>query len=151
MPPKAKRNVHIEGTLEPELVVAPARRNGVALPVADADWLRARYRFRGLQSFLDVLGANMAAPRTERDFSAMAPGYLRRARDNGVRRAEIFVDLRSHLARACPWTRLSRGSRRPSPTAGGRQAAACRASVMTGIRSGPRTTRRHLARPAHRT
>lgn len=100
--PKAELHVHIEGTLEPELVVGLARRNGVTLPADGVDGLRARYRFEGLQSFLDVLNANMAVLRTERDFYDMTLGYLRRARDNGVRRAEIFFDLQAHLARGVP-------------------------------------------------
>ncbi|MEV5410536.1 adenosine deaminase [Thermopolyspora sp. NPDC052614] len=102
MPPKAELHVHIEGTLEPELVVELAQRNGIALPVPDVEGLRARYRFSGLQSFLDILNENMAVLRTERDFYDLALAYLRRARDNGVRRAEIFFDLQSHLARGVP-------------------------------------------------
>jgi adenosine deaminase len=102
MLPKAELHVHIEGTLEPELVVELARRNRVELPVADVEGLRARYRFGSLQDFLDILGENLAVLRTERDFYDMTLGYLRRARENGVRRAEIFFDLQSHLARGVP-------------------------------------------------
>lgn len=109
MLPKAELHVHIEGTLEPELVVELARRNRVALPAADVAELRARYRFTGLQSFLDILAENMAVLRTERDFYDMALAYLRRARDNGVRRAEIFFDLQSHLARGVPMDAVFEG------------------------------------------
>lgn len=102
MLPKAELHVHIEGTLEPELVMELARRNRIEPPAADAAALRARYRFADLRGFLDVLIGNMAVLRTERDFYDMTLAYLRRARDNGVRRAEIFFDLQSHLARGVP-------------------------------------------------
>ena len=90
--PTAELHVHLEGTVEVELLVEIARRNGVALPTYDAEVLRARYAFTDLQSFLDILYANLAVLRTEQDFHDLAAAYLRRAQAGGVRRAEMFFD-----------------------------------------------------------
>jgi adenosine deaminase len=102
MLPKAELHVHIEGTLEPELLVVLARRNGVALPSADPDELRAAYRFTSLQSFLDLYYRNVAVLRTEADFRELAAAYLARAAADGVRRAEIFFDPQQHLSHGVP-------------------------------------------------
>jgi adenosine deaminase len=98
MLPKAELHVHIEGTLEPELLVRLARRNGVALPSADPDVLRAEYQFTSLQSFLDLYYRNVAVLATEADFHELAAAYLARAASAGVRRAEIFFDPQQHLS-----------------------------------------------------
>ena len=102
MLPTAELHVHIEGTLEPELLVKLARRNGIALPSTDPDELRAEYRFTSLQSFLDLYYRNVAVLRTEADFHELAAAYLARAASAGVRRAEIFFDLQQHLSRGVP-------------------------------------------------
>jgi adenosine deaminase len=100
--PVAELHLHIEGTLEPELLVTLAKRNGVALPTTDIDELRARYRFGSLKDFLDLYYASLQAVRTERDFYDLARAYLARARTAGVLRAEIFFDPQSHLANGVP-------------------------------------------------
>lgn len=100
--PKAELHLHIEGTLEPEMVFELARRNDVALPYASVDELRERYRFTDLQSFLDVYYANMAVLRTRRDFHDLAAAYLRTCPEQGVRHAEIFFDPQAHTARGVP-------------------------------------------------
>ncbi|MGH8795048.1 MAG: adenosine deaminase [Stackebrandtia sp.] len=97
--PKAELHVHIEGTLEPEMVFDLARRNDVAFPYATVEDLRAKYRFKDLQSFLDIYYANMAVLRTRRDFCDLAAAYLRTCPGQGVRHAEIFFDPQAHLAR----------------------------------------------------
>lgn len=97
MLPKAELHVHIEGTLEPELLVTLAARNEIELPTTDVEALRRRYRFSDLQSFLDVYYESQAVLRTEEDFYDLATAYLRRAAAQGVRRAEIFFDLQQHL------------------------------------------------------
>ncbi|MGI5443188.1 adenosine deaminase [Streptomyces shenzhenensis] len=97
--PKAELHLHIEGTLEPELAFRLAERNGVRLPYADTEELRAAYRFEDLQSFLDLYYELMAVLRTERDFADLADAYLARAAAQGVRHAEIFFDPQAHLAR----------------------------------------------------
>ncbi|NUR93360.1 MAG: adenosine deaminase [Nonomuraea sp.] len=102
MRPKAELHLHIEGTLEPELVVELARRNGIELPTFDVEAIRARYEFSNLQSFLDVYYENMAVLRTEADFHDLAAAYLRRAAAQGVRHAEIFFDPQAHLSRGVP-------------------------------------------------
>lgn len=99
MHPTAELHVHIEGTLEVELLVRLAQRNGLSLPSYDAETLRQRYRFGRLQDFLDVYIQNTAALQTEQDFYDLAAAYLARARAAGVRRAEIFFDPPTHLAR----------------------------------------------------
>lgn len=97
--PLAELHLHIEGTLEPELIFALAERNGIELPYADLDELRARYEFTDLQSFLDLYYANMAVLRTEEDFADMTRAYLGRAAAAGVRHAEIMLDPQAHLSR----------------------------------------------------
>lgn len=100
--PTAELHLHIEGTLEPELAFALARRNGVPLPYASEDELRAAYSFTDLQSFLNLYYALMAVLRTEDDFADLAHAYLDRARAQGVRHAEIFFDPQAHTARGVP-------------------------------------------------
>ncbi|MEU1300783.1 adenosine deaminase [Streptomyces shenzhenensis] len=107
--PKAELHLHIEGTLEPELALRLAERNGVRLPYADTEELRAAYRFEDLQSFLDLYYELMAVLRTERDFADLADAYLARAAAQGVRHAEIFFDPQAHLARGVAMDTLVEG------------------------------------------
>lgn len=100
--PTAELHIHIEGTLEPEMLVGLAARNGVRVPSTDVAELRARYRFTGLQPFLDLYNANQAVLRTDRDFYDLASAYLDRAAVAGVRRAEIFFDPQTHVATGVP-------------------------------------------------
>ncbi|HET8598533.1 MAG TPA: adenosine deaminase [Castellaniella sp.] len=97
--PKAELHLHIEGTLEPELMFELAGRNGVALPYADVDAVRAAYRFTDLQSFLDLYYAGASVLVTERDFHDLAMAYLRRAHADGVVHAEIMFDPQTHTHR----------------------------------------------------
>ncbi|RDI44726.1 adenosine deaminase [Nocardia mexicana] len=107
--PKAELHLHIEGTLEPELAFALARRNGIDLPFADAEALRAAYAFADLQSFLDLYYELMAVLRAEQDFTDLAEAYLRRARADGVRHAEIFFDPQAHTVRGVPFETVVAG------------------------------------------
>lgn len=100
--PKAELHLHIEGTLEPELLVTIARRNELSLPTMDVAQLRAEYLFDDLQTFLDLYYRNVAVLRTEQDFYELAAAYLRRAQADGVRRAEIFFDPQQHLRNGVP-------------------------------------------------
>jgi adenosine deaminase len=102
MLPVAELHLHIEGTLEPELLVRLAARNGVALPATDPGELRASYRFDCLQAFLDLYYANLQVLRQEQDFYDLAQAYLIRAAAAGVRRAEIFFDPQTHLGHGVP-------------------------------------------------
>jgi adenosine deaminase len=109
VPPVAELHVHIEGTLEPELLVKLAARNGIPMPTLDVDELRATYRFDSLRSFLDLYYANLAVLKTEADFYDLARAYLARAAAAGVRRAEIFFDPQTHLANGVPLEELFGG------------------------------------------
>ncbi len=101
--PLAELHLHVEGTLEADLLVELARRNGVPLPSYDPAELTARYaHFADLQSFLDVYYANLAVLRSEADFYDLGTAYLTRASAAGVRRAEIFCDPQTHLRNGVP-------------------------------------------------
>jgi adenosine deaminase len=101
--PKAELHLHIEGTLEPELMFELARRNGVALAYPTVASLKAAYDFADLQSFLDLYYAGAGVLLTERDFFDMTWAYLERARADNVRHAEIFFDPQTHTARGVPF------------------------------------------------
>jgi adenosine deaminase len=100
--PTVELHIHIEGTLEPELIFRLAERNGIELPYNDIDELRRHYEFTDLQSFLDLYYSNMAVLQTANDFADMTRAYLRRAAAAGVRHAEIMVDPQAHLSRGIP-------------------------------------------------
>ncbi|MGE0312516.1 MAG: adenosine deaminase [Lautropia sp.] len=97
--PKAELHLHIEGTLEPEMMFALARRNGVALPYASVEDVRAAYDFTDLQSFLDLYYAGAAVLRTRQDFHDLCRAYLQRAKADGVVHVEVFFDPQTHTAR----------------------------------------------------
>jgi len=97
--PKAELHVHIEGTLEPEMMFDLAQRNGIELPFANVAEARAAYEFTDLQSFLDIYYQGAAVLRTTEDFSDLMRAYLERAAADGARRAEIFFDPQTHTAR----------------------------------------------------
>ena len=97
--PKAELHIHIEGSLEPELIFALAKRNGVAIPYASVEELRKAYAFSNLQSFLDIYYAGASVLLKEQDFFDMAWAYLQRAAADNVVHAEIFFDPQTHTAR----------------------------------------------------
>ncbi|MCP4961081.1 MAG: adenosine deaminase, partial [Actinomycetia bacterium] len=97
--PKAELHVHIEGTLEPELLFDLAERNSIELPFPDVEALRRAYSFTDLQSFLDIYYQGAAVLHTEHDFHDLTWAYLERAAADGVRRAEIFFDPQTHTER----------------------------------------------------
>jgi adenine deaminase len=101
--PKAELHIHIEGSLEPELIFELAQRNGVSLPYASVDALRQAYAFTDLQSFLDIYYAGASVLLTEQDFYDMTMAYLARAAADNVRHAEIFFDPQTHTARGVPF------------------------------------------------
>lgn len=100
--PKAELHMHLEGSIEPELMFELGARNGVALPYRSVDELRAAYRFSDLQSFLDVYYAGLTVLQTERDFHEMTAAYLRRAHADNVVHAELFVSPQAHTRRGIP-------------------------------------------------
>lgn len=109
--PKTELHLHIEGTLEPELMFELARRNGVALPYSSVDALRRAYDFRDLQSFLDLYYAGASVLRTRDDFRDMALAYFRKASSQNVRYAEIFFDPQTHTQRGVAFETVIRGIR----------------------------------------
>ncbi len=100
--PKAELHIHIEGSLEPELIFALAQRNGVNLPYANVEALRAAYAFTDLQSFLDIYYAGASVLLKETDFYDMAWAYFERAKADNVVHAELFFDPQTHTARGVP-------------------------------------------------
>jgi adenine deaminase len=107
--PKAELHIHIEGSLEPELIFALAARNGVALPYASVQALREAYAFSDLQSFLDIYYAGASVLLHEQDFFDMAWAYFERAAADHVVHAEIFFDPQTHTERGVPIDVVIRG------------------------------------------
>lgn len=110
--PKAELHLHIEGTLEPEMIFALAERNRVHLPYASVEALRAAYAFTDLQSFLDLYYQGASVLQHEQDFYDLAWAYLQRAAADHVVRAEIFFDPQTHTARGIPMATVVHGLRR---------------------------------------
>jgi adenine deaminase len=107
--PKAELHIHIEGSLEPELIFALAQRNGVTLSYPSVEALRAAYAFTDLQSFLDIYYAGASVLLKEQDFYDMTAAYLERAAADNVRHAEIFFDPQTHTARGVPFETVIKG------------------------------------------
>jgi adenosine deaminase len=110
--PKAELHIHIEGSLEPELIFRLAQRNGVALPYASVEALRQAYAFTDLQSFLDIYYAGASVLRGEDDFFDMAWAYFQRAHADHVLHAELFFDPQTHTERGVGYVTVLRGLRR---------------------------------------
>ena len=107
--PKAELHIHIEGSLEPELIFKLARRNGVSLPYDSVEALRRAYAFTDLQSFLDIYYAGASVLLHEADFFDMAYAYFERAVADGVVHAEVFFDPQTHTARGVSFETVIRG------------------------------------------
>jgi adenosine deaminase len=110
--PKCELHVHIEGTLEPELMFALAKRNNISLPYASVDAVRQAYRFGNLQDFLDIYYQGMSVLITEQDFYDLAWAYLQRARADNVRHVEMFFDPQGHTARGIAFSTVIDGLHR---------------------------------------
>ena len=100
--PKAELHLHIEGSLEPEMVFHFAKRNGVRLNYSDVNSLRAAYAFNNLQEFLDIYYTGMSVLLKEEDFYDLTWAYLTRVHRDNVVHAEIFFDAQAHLERGIP-------------------------------------------------
>ena len=117
MLPKAELHMHIEGSLEPEMMFQLARRNGVSLPYADVDTIRQAYRFDCLQDFLDLYYQGMSVLLTQQDFHDLTWAYLLRCQADNVVHSEIFFDPQGHTSRGVAfgaafegiWSALQRG------------------------------------------
>ena len=101
--PKAELHLHIEGTLEPELLLEFGRRNGVDLPCSSAEECRAQYRFSDLQHFLSIYYEGVTVLVTEQDFHDLTLAYVRRVAADGARHVEVFFDPQSHVPRGVPF------------------------------------------------
>ena len=110
--PKIELHLHIEGTLEPEMLFALAQRNQLQLPYASVREVQNAYQFTNLQSFLDIYyqGANVL--QTEQDFYDLMWAYLQKANEQNVRHAEIFFDPQTHTARGIPFETVIHGLQR---------------------------------------
>jgi adenosine deaminase len=97
--PKAELHIHIEGSLEPELMFDIAERNGIVLPFASVEEVRRAYEFSDLQSFLDIYYEGARVLLNEQDFYDLTSAYLKRVSDQNVRHAEIFFDPQTHTSR----------------------------------------------------
>ncbi len=107
--PKAELHIHIEGSLEPELIFELAQRNGVALAYPSVEALRAAYAFTDLQSFLDIYYAGASVLLKAQDFHDMAWAYFLRAKADNVIHTEIFFDPQTHTARGVPMAAVIEG------------------------------------------
>jgi adenosine deaminase len=110
--PKAELHLHIEGTLEPELMFEIGRRNGVKLPFASVEAARQAYHFHDLQSFLDIYYAAASVLQTERDFYDLTWAYLQRAAKDNIKHTEIFFDPQTHCDRGIEFDPVIRGIHR---------------------------------------
>jgi adenosine deaminase len=110
--PKAELHIHIEGSLEPELIFELAKRNKLSLPYQSIEELRSAYAFTDLQSFLDIYYAGASVLLHEQDFYDMAMAYLQRAVNDHVIHAEIFFDPQTHTDRGVPIANVINGLHR---------------------------------------
>ena len=115
--PKCELHIHIEGSLEPELMFALARRNSITLPYESVEALRRAYRFTRLQDFLDIYYQGMSVLVTEQDFFDLAFAYLRRAQADNVRHVEMFFDPQGHTARGIAFETVINGLSRATAQA----------------------------------
>jgi adenosine deaminase len=118
--PKCELHIHVEGSLEPELLFALARRNGVSLAYDSVEALRRAYQFTRLQDFLDIYYQGMSVLRTEQDFYDLAWAYLERAHRANVRYLEMFFDPQGHTTRGVPFAHVINGLHRAASDAAAR-------------------------------
>ncbi len=110
--PKCELHIHVEGSLEPELMFELAARNGIALPYPSVEALRQAYRFTRLQDFLDLYYRGMSVLLTEQDFHDLAAAYLARAHAQGLRHVEMFFDPQGHTSRGVAFATVVDGLQR---------------------------------------
>lgn len=134
--PKAELHLHIEGSLEPELMFELAERNGVSLAYDSAEAVRAAYDFDDLQSFLDLYYQGMAVLHTADDFDDLAMAYFRRAHAEGVVHVELSFDPQAHLSRGVSLATQIEGLRRAMRRAA-RELDLSTALIMSFLRDRP--------------
>ena len=116
--PKCELHIHVEGSLEPELMFALARRNGVRLPYASVEAVRQAYRFGNLQDFLNLYYQGMSVLVTEQDFYDLAWAYFERVHADNVRHVEMFFDPQGHTSRGISFATVIEGLSRAIADAG---------------------------------
>lgn len=102
--PKAELHLHLEGSLEPEMLMALAQKNKVDTPFTSIEDVRTAYQFTQLQDFLDIYYAGMSVLRTEQDFYDLTTAYLARCKEDGVVHVEVFYDPQGHTERGLPFS-----------------------------------------------
>ena len=107
--PKAELHLHIEGSFEPELMMAIAARNKIALPWATLEEAKAAYAFDNLQEFLDLYYQGMNVLQTEQDFYDLTYAYLARVAEDNVRHVEMFFDPQAHTERGVAFATVADG------------------------------------------
>lgn len=107
--PKVELHLHIEGSLEPEMLFELARRNNIALPFAGVDDVRRAYNFSNLQDFLDIYYQGMSVLQTEQDFYELTYAYLKRCVTDDVLHTEIFFDPQGHTERGVAFATVVEG------------------------------------------
>lgn len=107
--PKAELHLHLEGSLEPEQMFRFAKRNGVSLPFASIEEIKAAYNFRKLQDFLDIYYQGMAVLQTEMDYYELTSAYLQRVHEDAVKHVEVFFDPQGHTERGVPFQTVLNG------------------------------------------
>jgi len=107
--PKAELHIHIEGSLEPEMMFDLAHRNGISLPFSSVEATRQAYKFENLQSFLNIYYAGASVLVTEQDFYDLTWAYLQRAKTDNIRHTEIFFDPQTHCDRGISFETVIKG------------------------------------------
>ena len=131
--PKCELHIHVEGSLEPELMFALARRNGVRLPYASVEAVRQAYRFGNLQDFLNLYYQGMSVLVTEQDFYDLAWAYFERAHADNVRHVEMFFDPQGHTSRGISFATVIEGLSRAIAD-GGRKLGVKASLIMCFLR-----------------
>jgi len=107
--PKAELHLHLEGSLEPEMIFDLARRNNIDIPYASVEDIRAAYDFSNLQDFLDLYYIGMNVLQTEDDLYDLTMAYLRRSHADNVRHVEVFIDPQGHTGRGIAFETVMNG------------------------------------------
>lgn len=107
--PKAELHLHLEGSLEPEMIFDLARRNNIDIPYASVEAIRAAYDFSNLQDFLDLYYIGMNVLQTEEDLYDLTMAYLRRSHADNVRHVEVFIDPQGHTGRGIAFETVMNG------------------------------------------
>ncbi len=115
--PKAELHLHLEGTLEPEMMLEKAKKNGIKLPYSSIEDVRKAYRFKDLQSFLDLYYLGVSSLVDEQDFFDLAYAYFKKASSQNVKRAEVFFDPQAHTRRGIDFGTVIKGIHRAAEKA----------------------------------